>query len=189
MQIEIPDPVLDALRTALAPLIEHLIDERVEQRRPLLLSVSQVAEELACSRPSVYSLIRGGYLEGIRTGRTYRVATTTLHRYVEELAKPIYERNVVSATRSKGSRPTPATSVLAASRPPRSPRPRQPTLSKEEIANQRCTVAEFAQRWWGLQSARSLIARSGLGLSEETGEATFRYGDLIEWMQHNQQEF
>ena len=49
MQIELPESVRDALRDVLTPVIERLIDQRVEQRRPLLLSVSQVAEELSCS--------------------------------------------------------------------------------------------------------------------------------------------
>jgi len=75
MQIELPAQVIDALRDALTPVIERLIDEKVEQRRPLLLSVTQVADELSCSRASVYGLIRGGYLAAIQTGRTYRVAT------------------------------------------------------------------------------------------------------------------
>jgi excisionase family DNA binding protein len=97
MQIEIPDTVIDALRESLAPILDRLIEERVEQRRPLLLSVTQVAEELNCSRASVFGLIRGGHLEAIRTGRSYRVATANFHEYVEELTKPSYDREVVSA--------------------------------------------------------------------------------------------
>ena len=84
MQVEIPDDVIDSLRDALSPLIERLIDEKVQQKRPLLLSVSQVADELACSRQSVYGLIRGGHLEAIRTGGRYRVASAVLDGYVDE---------------------------------------------------------------------------------------------------------
>jgi len=99
MQIDIPDSVIDALRDALTPVLDRLIEERVEQRRPLLLSVTQVAEELSCSRASVYGLIHGGHLEAVRTGRSYHVATATLHEYVAELTKPSYQRDVVRARR------------------------------------------------------------------------------------------
>jgi len=139
MQIELPNGVLDALRNALTPVIERLIDEKVEQRRPLLLSVSQVADELSCSRASVYGLIRGGHLEAISMGRTYRVATAILHEYVEELAKPSHERSVVSSRSSRGRRvetkvlgnsqsqarrEMPRNSVVATTKPPRATRSR-----------------------------------------------------------------
>ncbi len=203
MQIELPDEIVDVLRDALTPVIDRLIDERVEQRRPLLLSVTQVAEELSCSRASVYGLIRGGHLEAIATGRTYRVATATLQEYVEELVKPFYERQVVSArTRpprasppvrraDRQPHPAPATSVLPATRPPRPPRPkRQKSPSKKEIAESRCTVAEFAERWWGMESATVLLKRSGVHLTEGSdGQPTFRYGDLIEWMESHETDF
>ena len=157
MQIEIPDSAIEALRDALTPVIERLITEHVEQKRPLLLSVSEVAEELSCSRASVFGLIHGGHLEAIRIGRSYRVATTTLQSYVEELTKPAYQRVVVgtryrptkvnrTTTRSDRDRRrrTPATSVLPATKPPRPPRPRQTKISKKEVAESRCTVAELA---------------------------------------------
>jgi excisionase family DNA binding protein len=96
MQIEIPDSVIDALRESLTPIIDRLVADRVEQRRPMLLSVNQVAEELTCSRSSVYGLIHGGHLEAVRIGQSYRVATATLQEYVEELTKPAYRREVVS---------------------------------------------------------------------------------------------
>jgi excisionase family DNA binding protein len=203
MQIDFPDSVIDTLLEALTPVIDRLIDERVEQRRPLLLSVTQVAEELSCSRGAVYGLINGGHLEAIRTGRSYRVATSTLQQYVEELTKPSYEREVVSA-RSRGprtsrsvasgnrdgSRRMPSSSVLPASRPPRAPRPKQKKMSKKEIADTRCTVAEFADRWWGLDSASALLERAGIVLSEGAdGQMTFRYGDIVEWMENHHEQF
>lgn len=203
MQIELPDEVIDVLRDAFTPLLERLIDERVEQRRPLLLSVTQVAEELSCSRSSVYGLIRGGYLEAISVGRSYRVTTATLHAYVEELTKPRYEREIVTArsgrtratttgarSNSGRSRQTPPASVVAATKPPRSPRPKQQKMSKEEAANKRWTVAQFAEHWWGLASATALMERSGVALTEDAdGQQTFRYGDLVEWMETNDAQF
>jgi len=204
MQIEIPDDlVLGALREALMPVVEGLIDEKVEQRRPLLLSITQVAEELSCSRASVYGLIHSRSLEAIRTGRTYRVATATLQAYVEELAKPAYERVVVNArtrpptprrqptqVNQRRSRELSSPSVLAASRPPRSPRPKQRKISKQEIVEERCTIAKFAERWWGVESATALLDQSGVVFTEGTdGQMTFRYGDLVEWMENNEVAF
>jgi excisionase family DNA binding protein len=203
MQVELPDEVLDTVRDVLGPVIERLIDEKVEQRRPLLLSVTEVADELSCSRSSVYGLIRGGHLEAIRTGRTYRVVTAVLQKYVEELATPVYERRVVTAHsvrtppvqramsghRGK-ARQIPSTSVLTATRPPRPPRPKQQQMSKKEIADVRWTVAQLAERWWGTESATALVERSGISLIEGTdGQATFRYGDLLEWVENNNEQF
>jgi len=203
MQLELPDELLlDALRDALMPAVERMIDERVEQRRPLLLSVTQVAEELSCSRGAVYGLIRGGYLTAVRTGRTYRVASVTLQEYVEELLKPTPEREVVNVrskrppsrqrvTRTSATvgRP-PTTSVVEATQPPRAPRPKERKISKREIAERRWTIAEFAERWWGLESANALMERAGIVLTEgDDGRMTFRYGDLVEWMENNSAGF
>ena len=63
-------------------------------------------------------------------------------------------------------------------------------MSKEEMANSRCTVAEFAERWYGIESATALMGRSGVTLAEgKDGETTFRYGDLVEWTESNSEQF
>jgi excisionase family DNA binding protein len=205
MQVDIPDQVINALRDALTPVIERLIDEKVEQKRPLLLSVSQVSEELSCSRASVYSLIRGGHLAAIQVGRTYKVPTDILIRYVQELAKPRYQREVISATspgaasrqvtktrsRRGSSSTMPEPTLVAATKPPRQPRPKkEPRVSKAQLAEQRWTLAQLAERWWGVESASELIRRSGAVLiAEGSEEATFRYGDLLDWADQHQDEF
>jgi excisionase family DNA binding protein len=124
VQIEIPDEVVEALRDALSPLVERLIDEKVQQKRPLLLSVSQVADELGCIRQSVYGLIRGRHIEAIRTGGRYRVASAVLDEYVDELTRPKYQREVVDGYRVRARRrkpQPPRTTVLSATKPPRQP--------------------------------------------------------------------
>lgn len=203
MQIELPDSIVDALRDALTPTLDRLIAERVEQGRPLLLSLNQVADELSCSRSSVYGLIHGGHLEAIRIGRSYRVATVTLQDYVEELTRSPHQREIVTARtrpartspsarparQTRGS-PSQAPFVVPATQPPRAPRQVQKKPSKAEVAESRCTVAEFADRWWGLDSATALLERSGVAVeSDSSGQVTFRYGDLIEWMEHNRNQF
>jgi hypothetical protein len=59
-----------------------------------------------------------------------------------------------------------------------------------EIADRRCTLAEFAERWWGLESATVLLERSGVAMTEGSDrQPTFRYGDLVEWMKNHGTEF
>jgi excisionase family DNA binding protein len=187
----------------LTPLIDRLITERVEQKRPLLLSVSQIAEELSCSRASVFGLIHGGHLEAVRIGRSYRVATATLQDYVDELTKPAYQRQVITArsapvrvnrrhetAEGDHRRQSPVPSVIPATRPPRAPRPKPTKVATKEIAESRCTVAELAERWWGQQSATEVVERAGVELvTDPEGRETFRYGDLTEWAESNPGEF
>lgn len=204
MQVDIPDQIIDSLRDALTPVIERLIDEKVQEKRQLLLSVTQVADELACSRASVYGLIRGGHLEAIQVGRTYKVPSEVLLRYVEELTRPKYQRTVISssatgmpprrakrpANRRSPSSTVPEPNLVPATRPPRQPRPKKQRVSKKELAEQRWTVSQLGQRWWGTESASALIQRSGVVLSEESSEdLTFRYGDLLEWTDNNHEQF
>ena len=204
MQIDIPDSVVDVIRDSLTPVIEQLITERIEQRRPMLLSVHQVAEELSCSRSSVYGLIHGGHLEAVRIGQSYRVATTTLQDYVEELTKPAFQRDVVTA-HTRQTRATPSTrgsearrarqpsasTVIPATRPPRSPRPRpKKKMSQKEFEDSRWTLLQLAERWWGLPSATALVERSGVELTPDgDGQETFRYGDLLAWAGDHKSEF
>lgn len=180
VQIEIPDQVVDALREALGPLLERLIDEKVQQKRPLLLSVSQVAEELGCSRQSVYGLIRGGHLAAIRTGVRYRIASAVLDDYVDELTKPKYQREVVDGrkvrTRSRKPSPLPST-VLSATKPPKQP-------SKEEIADSRMTLAELSDIFG--ESASELLVMAGVGLDDD---GTFRRGDVLAWMEEDRERY
>lgn len=202
MQIEVPDQVVDALREALAPVLERLIDEKVEQKRPLLLSVKQVATELSCSRSSVYGLIHGGHLEAVCIGKSYYVSTAILLAYVEELTRPKYQRDVVTV-RSDRARPSKRTTsdhknedrkmrttVVTATKPPRAPRQKPKKISKQEIADSRCTVDELAERWWGEESATALLRLSEIELSSSAdAPASFRYGDLIEWVEQNKDGF
>ena len=78
----------EEFRHAVGPLLDRLIDEKVEQRRPMLLTPKQVAYELSCSVTSVYGLINTGALEAIEWGRSRRVATEVLQAYVAALATP-----------------------------------------------------------------------------------------------------
>ena len=63
-------------------------------------------------------------------------------------------------------------------------------MSKKEIAESRCTVAEFADRWWGPESATAILELSGVALTHGSGDQpTFRYDDLVEWMESHSAQF
>lgn len=188
MHVDIPDEIIEALRDALTPIVEQLVDEKVQQKRPLLLSVSQVAEELGCSRQSVYGLIRGGHLEAIRTGGRYRVASAILDDYVDELTRPKYQREVVDGQRVRVRRrksPPPPTSVLSATKPPRQPRPKRPKqASKQEIADSRMTLTELGDIFG--DSASELLVMAGVDIGED---GTFRRGDVLAWMEEDRDRY
>jgi excisionase family DNA binding protein len=188
VQIEIPDQIVDALRDALGPLVERLIDEKLQQKRPLLLSVNQVAEELACSRQSVYGLIHGGYLEAISTGGRYRVASAVLNEYVDELSRPKYQRDVVDAQRVQAHRrkpPPPPTKVLSATKPPRQPRRRPPKKpSKQEVADGRMTLTGLGDIFG--EWASELLAMAGVALADD---GTFRRGDVLAWIDEDRERY
>ena len=85
---------------------------------------------------------------------------------------------------------SPRTPALTATKAPRSVRSTPPKMSKQEIAEKRWTIAEFAEQWYGLDSATALLERAGIALTEDAaGQATFRYGDLVSWMESHTAEF
>jgi excisionase family DNA binding protein len=188
VQIELPDQFVEALRDALAPLVERIIDEKVQQKRPLLLSVAQVAEELSCSRQSVYGLIRGGHLAAIQTGCRYRVSNAVLDDYVEELTRPKHQREVVNGhslrVRRRESPPI-STRVISATKPPRQPRPKSPRRpSKEEVADSRMTLPELIEIFG--ESASELLAMTAVAIADD---GTFRRGDVLTWMEENRERY
>ena len=57
----------------------------MEAQRPLLLTIPQVVLALSLSRSKVYDLIARGELPVSRIGRSVRVRSTDLERWVESL--------------------------------------------------------------------------------------------------------
>jgi hypothetical protein len=170
----------------------------------VLLSMSQVAEELSCSRASVYGLIHGGHLarghpdwpdvpcghgdaSGLRRGTDQAFVPARCCKRSHQAMKIM--RAASTSGRAKLTR-TPMTAVVPATRPPRPPRPRQTKASKKDVAETCCAVAELGERWWGLQSATALVERSGVRLTVSAeGSETFRYGDLVAWVEGHHSEF
>lgn len=50
---------------------------------PELITTTEVARALSCSRPTVRKLLEDGKLSGIRDGRLIRVERASLTRYLE----------------------------------------------------------------------------------------------------------
>lgn len=52
---------------------------------PLLLTPSEAAKALSISRTTLYSLMSGGSIRPVHIGRSCRVSTAELQRYVDRL--------------------------------------------------------------------------------------------------------
>jgi excisionase family DNA binding protein len=53
-------------------------------KRPVLLTIPEVATALRISRSSVYRLFDGGELRWVRVGSTRRVSSAEMHRFIAE---------------------------------------------------------------------------------------------------------
>ena len=57
-------------------------------------------------------------------------------------------------------------------------------------AESRWTVTQLADRWWGFDSANALLLRSEVVMEEDSVRgSTFRYGDLLIWVDANPEDF
>ena len=54
-------------------------------RKPLFMKVSQVAEDLAMSRQSVYDLIDAGLIRRVKTTKGPRITTESVEKYYRSL--------------------------------------------------------------------------------------------------------
>ena len=56
--------------------------------QPLLLTVTDAASLLAISRSALYGLIREGSIVSVTIGRSRRIPSPALDRYIQELMTP-----------------------------------------------------------------------------------------------------
>lgn len=54
------------------------------QERPTFLTVAEVAQLLRVSNMTVYRLINGGELPAARVGKSYRIASADIDRYLDD---------------------------------------------------------------------------------------------------------
>ena len=203
MQIEIPDELIDALRDSLNTSCRSA-DRRKGGAAKATASVRAPGcrgagvQPLVCVRPNTWRAPRSdsdgaqlpGYIRnpGALCGGTWQTALRTLR-----------SDGVPSSRSSRGSQPhgrratsrsTTVASLVPATRAPRGPRPKQTRMSKEELAESRWTVTQLADRWWGFDSANALLLRSEVVMEEDSVRgSTFRYGDLLIWVDANPEDF
>lgn len=60
-------------------------------RQPMLMRVSEVAQELRLARSFVYELIQSGQLPAVRIGRSIRVPRAELEAWVRERAETTFQ--------------------------------------------------------------------------------------------------
>lgn len=64
----------------------------MEKQPPAFLTVSEVAAQLRISRTTVYELMASGKLGSAKFGRTRRIATADLDRYISSSTTPPKEQ-------------------------------------------------------------------------------------------------
>jgi excisionase family DNA binding protein len=157
--------VNDARRRALyavADAVGDLLDlldrpptttEPAQPREPLrLMRVAEVAERLGSSRSSVYELINERRLRAVRFGRSVRIATEELERFIREGYHPA--KSWTPAQWNDVARHVPAFLAMLGKREERGPRnrlpsiaaPRRPESVRMTIRTDRQEPSDWAER-------------------------------------------
>jgi|GEM_PF-1720432 excisionase family DNA binding protein len=153
-----------------------------------MLDVKGAACYLGVSSSFIRNLVAQRSVVHYKLGGRVMFRREDIDRFVDQNKRELPD---AVAWQLKGRRgKSPRTPAPSAAKPTRSVRTTPPKMSKEEIAEKQTTIAEFGERWHGLDSATSLLKRADIALSENaTGQATFRYGDLTSWIESNKAEF
>jgi excisionase family DNA binding protein len=179
---------LRLLREGLAesPALGTTVPPKVEDSR--MLDVNRAASYLSVSTSFIRNLVAQRSVVHYKLGGRVMFRREDIDRFVDRNKRELPD---VVAWKLKGGRgKSPRTSALVATKLPRSARSTAPRMSKQEIAEKRWTVAELAERWHGPDSATALVERAVIAVTEEAaGQPTFRYGDLVSWMQSHTAEF
>jgi excisionase family DNA binding protein len=155
---------------------------------PKMLDVNRAASYLGVSTSFIRNLVAQRRVVHYKLGGRVMFRREDIDRFVDQNKREFAD---VVAWQLKGrSGKSPRTPALIATKPTRSVRSTPPKMSKREIAEKRWTIAEVAEQWYGLDSATALLERAGIALTEDAaGQATFRYGDLVSWMESHTAEF
>ena len=158
-----------------------------ESTDPELLDVQGAASYLGVSTGAVRNLVGQRSVEHYKIGRRVMFRREDIDRYVDQNKRELPDVTPWQLRNQRGKSPRTRTVKEKPARE-RAPRSRRP--SKAEIAEGRWTIQEFADRWWGVDSAKALLERASVTLSNDaSGKETFRYGDVVTWMESNQQAF
>lgn len=169
-----------------APALEPTVAPKVEDSK--MLDVNRAASYLGVSTSFIRNLVAQRNVVHYKLGGRVMFRREDIDRFVDQNKREVPDS---VAWQLKGRRgKSPRAPALSATRPARSVRSTPPKMSKKEIAEKRWTIAEFAEQWHGLDSATALLGRAGIALTEDAaGQATFRYGDLVSWMESHSAEF
>jgi len=175
-------------RMADAPTVATTAPRRAEDD-PKMLDVNRAASYLGVSPSFIRNLVAQRSMVHFKLGGRVMFRREDIDRFVDQNKRELPD---VVAWQLKGRRgKSPRARALTVTKTTRSAQPsKPPKLSKQEIAEKRWTVAELAEQWYGLDSATALAERAGIALAEgAAGQATFRYGDLVSWMENHKAEF
>ena len=172
-------------RIADAPALVETASPKGDESR--LLDVSGAARYLGVSAGFIRNQIAERRMVHYKLGGRVMFRREDIDQFVDQNKR---ERPDIVAWQLQGRRGksprTPAPPAIKA----RSVRSTRPKMSKQEFAEKRWTMAEFAEHWYGLDSTTALLERAGITLTEDpSGQATFRNGDLISWMESNKAQF
>jgi excisionase family DNA binding protein len=153
-----------------------------------MLDVNRAASYLGVSTSLIRNLVAQRRVVHYKLGGRVMFRREDIDQFVAQNKRELPD---VVAWQLQGRRgKSPRTKTLTATKATRSVRSTPPKISKQEIAEKRCTITEFAERWYGLESATALLGRAGVRLTEDAaGQTTFRYGDLVSWMEGNETDF
>jgi excisionase family DNA binding protein len=173
-------------RMAEAPSQGAAVPAKAED--PKMLDVNRAASYLGVSTSFIRNLVAQRRVVHYKLGGRVMFRGEDLHRFVEQNKRELPD---AVAWQLKGrSGKSPRTPALTATKPTRSVRSTPPKMSKREIAEKHWTIAELAEQWYGLDSATALLEHTGIELKEDAaGRTTFRYGDLVSWMESHTAEF
>ncbi len=168
------------------PALGATVPPKAEESK--MLDVNGAASYLGVSTSFIRNLVAQRTVVHYKLGGRVMFRREDLDHFVDQNKRDLPD---IVAWQLQGRRgKSPRTPALPATKVPRSVRSTPPKMSKQEIAEKRWTIAEFAEQWYGYDSATALLDRAGVALTEDaSGKAAFRYGDLVSWMESNTAEF
>lgn len=208
MGMPVPDPRVPDLSSAERELIDTmllLIDELRHLRdhigdlsmttpvvtasdfsEPKLLDVEGAAKYLGVKVSSIRNLIAQRSVVHYKVGRRAMFKREDIDQFVEQNKRELPDFTPWQLKGRQGKSPRKPTAKKQSVPPAQRRKP----ISKAEIAEARWTVAELGKHWWGVDSAKALLELAGVVMTADSGgQETFRYGDLVSWVEGHQTEF
>jgi excisionase family DNA binding protein len=173
-------------RIAKAPVLGMTMPPKVEDSK--MLDVNRAASYLGVSTSFIRNLVAQRSLVHYKLGGRVMFRREDIDQFVDQNKRELPDFVPWQLQGRRGK--SPRTSARTTTKPARSVRSTPPKMSKQEIAEKRWLIAELAERWWGIDSATALLEMAEIAFTEDAaGQSTFRYGDLVSWMENHKAEF